>query len=49
MQQGGGVEAGGAGGDAAGSEEEGGPGCQAAAPTGREQNQERTGVQTGRV
>lgn len=47
MQQGRGVEAGGAGGEAAGSEEEGGPSCQAAAPTGEERllgPQERTGV-----
>lgn len=49
MQQRGGVEAGGAGGDAAGSEEEGGPGCPAAAPTDGEQHEERSRVQTGRV
>ena len=36
MQQGDGVEAGGADGGSTGSEEEGGPGCQAAAPTGGE-------------
>lgn len=47
MQQGDSVEAGGAGGGAAGSEEESGPGCPAAAPTGREQ-EERARVQTGR-
>lgn len=50
LQQGNGVEAGGAGGDAAGSEEEGGPGCQAAAPAGQEQHhepQERGRVRTG--